>query len=835
MSQLQKSKISTLIVDDEPDLLDQAEYYLTEEKEQIKIEKATSVDEALEMLEEKDFHVIVSDFQMGEKNGLDLLKIVRNQRNDMPFIIFTGRGREEVAIEALNLGADRYLQKGRDPKSQYGVLADAIVQEVENWRSEKRFEALFETTSELIAQINEEDGRILNANPAMGESFGKSKNEIVGKTLSDVLPEDVAEKRLEIGRKAIRDNQPQVFEDEVEGKTFQNIFSPVDVPGEEHTFQIFSRDITQRKSMESEVRRSEEKFKRLFEANPDPVYLINEKGEFLEVNDAFCQITGYGREETIGTNFNEAPFLPEKSQKKAARNFRKRKEGKKIPPYAIEVQAKNGESVYVEINTNLLKEDDKIIGLVGIARDITERKKAEKELRKSEKKYRTTIENANIGVVVYGPEREVKILNPKMEKITGYSKKELPSLKEWFEKLYPNKEKREKIRKKWFGIISKKGQVSEGEAVITTKQGKRKTLLFNGVKLETGDVISFAQDITERKRTEEKFKQLFESAPDGAFLIDKEGVFQEVSDVFCQKVGYDREDIIGKSFLEPIDFLPEESRKKAIENMVRRIEEGEIPPYTIEVEPKDKEKIFVEINANPLESDGEMIGEIVIARDITERKKAQERQEFLHTLLRHDLKNKNMTVSGFLDLLSDTDLSEEQKELLDKAMSANRKGEDLIENVGTLRKIEKEEGIQKVQINSILTEEVEEYKNLAENKGIEIEYEKHKCEVMGGPLLERLFSNLIENSIQHSNCTKIKIYVKEQKENCIITVKDDGCGIPDETKKKIFERGFKSGKNAGSGLGMFIAKRIVKNYGGKIEVKDTDQGGTKFNVYLVKA
>ncbi|KXB06817.1 hypothetical protein AKJ52_01530 [candidate division MSBL1 archaeon SCGC-AAA382C18] len=84
------------------------------------------------MFEEGDFDGVVSDYQMPGKDGLDLLKILREDKeSDIPFIIFTGKGREDVAIEALNLGADRYLQKGGSPKSQYGVLAHAIKQEIE--------------------------------------------------------------------------------------------------------------------------------------------------------------------------------------------------------------------------------------------------------------------------------------------------------------------------------------------------------------------------------------------------------------------------------------------------------------------------------------------------------------------------------------------------------------------------------------------------------------------------------------------------------------------------------------------------------------------------------
>ncbi|KXB07212.1 hypothetical protein AKJ51_01870, partial [candidate division MSBL1 archaeon SCGC-AAA382A20] len=121
-----------LLVDDEKEFLEQTRIFLEREEDRFDIKTACSVDEGLEMFEEGDFDGVVSDYQMPGKDGLDLLKILREDKeSDIPFIIFTGKGREDVAIEALNLGADRYLQKGGSPKSQYGVLAHAIKQEIE--------------------------------------------------------------------------------------------------------------------------------------------------------------------------------------------------------------------------------------------------------------------------------------------------------------------------------------------------------------------------------------------------------------------------------------------------------------------------------------------------------------------------------------------------------------------------------------------------------------------------------------------------------------------------------------------------------------------------------
>lgn len=105
--------MKVLFVDDEADILELAKIYLEEEGRRFDIDTAPSAEEALKKSSTDEYDAIVSDCQMPKMDGLEFLRDLRQDReSDIPFIIFTGRGREEVAIEALNLGADMYLQKG---------------------------------------------------------------------------------------------------------------------------------------------------------------------------------------------------------------------------------------------------------------------------------------------------------------------------------------------------------------------------------------------------------------------------------------------------------------------------------------------------------------------------------------------------------------------------------------------------------------------------------------------------------------------------------------------------------------------------------------------------
>jgi CheY-like chemotaxis protein len=126
--------ISVLYVDDEPVLLEVGKVYL-ERSGQFRVDTLASAPAALEILKTRSYDVIVSDYQMPEMDGIAFLKIVRNTNPTLPFIIFTGRGREDVVVEALNSGADHYLQKGGEPKSQFAELGHIITRSVERKRA----------------------------------------------------------------------------------------------------------------------------------------------------------------------------------------------------------------------------------------------------------------------------------------------------------------------------------------------------------------------------------------------------------------------------------------------------------------------------------------------------------------------------------------------------------------------------------------------------------------------------------------------------------------------------------------------------------------------------
>jgi PAS domain S-box-containing protein len=195
--------ITILLVDDEPALLELAVRYLSD-KATDEILTAPSVDTALMILAAKPVDAIVSDYEMPGADGIEFLRRVRTRGDTTPFIIFTGRGREVVAMQALNYGADFYLQKGGDPVSEFAELRNMIEKAVERRRAVEEARALAERV-EHQAQILDEilssipdpvlimdaDGGITYANMAGARVLGISRMAILGKHIRELqIPED---------------------------------------------------------------------------------------------------------------------------------------------------------------------------------------------------------------------------------------------------------------------------------------------------------------------------------------------------------------------------------------------------------------------------------------------------------------------------------------------------------------------------------------------------------------------------------------------------------------------------------------------------------------------
>jgi len=219
----------------------------------------TVVTEARNALSDVAFETIdciVSDYQMPDLNGLELYQAIDDQY-DIPFILVTSEGDEEIASRAIRTGVDEYiLKEDVFEEESLGLLANRIENIVDRRRTQQKYERLVDNSPDEISQLRL-DGTILAANNKMATAFNTSESTMVGSQLSAFLPEDVAENRLKQGRRALTAGSVVTFQDSIGLRHFHNIVVPL-ATGEGETVQIVTREITLQKHNEEELKRKKE-------------------------------------------------------------------------------------------------------------------------------------------------------------------------------------------------------------------------------------------------------------------------------------------------------------------------------------------------------------------------------------------------------------------------------------------------------------------------------------------------------------------------------------------------------------------------------------------------
>ena len=295
--------VHVLHVDDDSGLLEVAKQIL-EIEGQFKVESELSVDEALERLRREEFDVIVSDYEMPEKNGLEFLKEIRSNTNYVPFILFTGKGREDVVIQALNLGADHYINKIGKPETVYGELSHYIKQCFKRKKAENNLITSKKQNQNLSVKnriildsspdnmfIIDLDLNIIDCNRTTLQFGGFSdKKEIIGKSILGLVIKKDQKRTIEYIKEILEKEKRSSFEitalkkngDLFLVETTVNVIKNSD--GNSVGFVFSVRDISERKKTEEELRKREQEFRILVKNAPDIISRFDKEFCHVYVN-----------------------------------------------------------------------------------------------------------------------------------------------------------------------------------------------------------------------------------------------------------------------------------------------------------------------------------------------------------------------------------------------------------------------------------------------------------------------------------------------------------------------------------------------------------------------
>ena len=374
-------QIRVLHVDDDPDLAEIVATFLEREDERIAVETATDATGGLAQLGAHDVDCVVSDHDMPGPNGIEFLQTVRERYPDLPFILYTGKGSEAVASDAISAGVTDYLQKGGGTE-QYQILANRIVEAAEK----RRFEAEAERTREHLHAVTthsmdaivtiDADSTIRFANPAVERLFGYAPAELEGEPLSTLMPDGYAERHrgaleryLDTGEQTMDWSAvefPGLHRDGSE-LLLSISFGAFEEDGEQRFVGIV-RDVTER-----------EQHRAFVEHSGDIVTAFSADGTFQYVSPSVERILGYAPHEMTGENaFSYVHPEDRETVAEAFANSIEKDTATATAEYRI--RRANGEYRWVESVGSNRADAHAVDGCVVNTRDISARKRREEKL-----------------------------------------------------------------------------------------------------------------------------------------------------------------------------------------------------------------------------------------------------------------------------------------------------------------------------------------------------------------------------------------------------------------------------------------------------------------------
>jgi PAS domain S-box-containing protein len=495
-------KIRVLHVDDDPGFLKITKQCL-EMQRFIQVDRAVSVEEALGKLERDRFDVIVCDYQMPGKDGLDLLKMLRSNGSSIPFIMFTGKGREEVAIRALNLGADQYLNKVGETETVYAELAHSIMELAKIGRTKEELKGAYEKLQLFMTAtrasidgfvLTDLEGRILEVNDATLRLYGAdARSSMIGMNSIDLVPLEERERIAANMKEVMAKGTSGIKEMSLitrKGSKITVDFSTTlvkDTVGHPVGFLGIIRDVTERKRAEEALKVSEEKYRSLFENSKDLKVVYDLKGNITAVNKVAL---GYGFRTNEGIGRSMLEFVPETEAPRLLKEVEEILQGRTVEA-EIEIDTPKGK-IILEYISSPIRERGEITGICGSYKDVTRRKRAEEENRESAKRYRELANSLPEIVFETDCQGKLTFVNEKAFEMTGFSHQDFENGLSAFDFFDPEEQKKvkENFRKR---LLGESGNVNE--YVFQRKDGSKFPVLIKSEPAFKGNTVTGVRGI----------------------------------------------------------------------------------------------------------------------------------------------------------------------------------------------------------------------------------------------------------------------------------------------------------------------------------------------------
>lgn len=718
--------IRVLHVDDEVGFLDLVGFFLKREGD-FEVDTTTTAESALEKMQSENYDAVVVDYSLPGMDGIELLKILRAKGLQIPFVLFTGKGKEETAVQALNCGADFYLQKGANIQLQFTELANMLRKSVQSNRSDAAvregegfLSSVFSSIQDGISVLDK-DLNILRVNQTM-EDWYSHKMPLVGKKCYDAYH----------GRQAQCDSCPSI------------------------------------RTIESE--------KSAYEVVPK----TGPKGEVIGWLDLY--------------------------------SFPMR-------------DSKTGE----------------LSGVIEYVRDITDRRKAEQELHDVLEKYKELqgiIDKSPAVLVLWRPEpgSPVTFVSDSIAQF-GYKREDLMSRRYVYDDII-HKDDLDRVNEEFWGLVGKGANDFRQEYRIATPSGEARwvedhTYVRRG---SDGNPILFEGliiDVTARKLAQEKGEELgsrlqaiVEAFPDLYFHVDAHGTILDFNAGRIADLYVPPQKFLGRKMQE---VLPPDVGKMYGDAFDEVLKTGRIVAreYSLEVQGETR---FFEARLAPIAKEQVLI----VVRNITASKRAEEALEvanqklnLLGQVTRHDALNQLAVLMGWLQIAQESVAEPPVREYIKNMRTAAETVIRQLDFTGDYQRM----GVAKPEWIAVKTAFLNGTAGLGPSK-LAKSVHADGLEIYADTMFEKVFHNLVDNSIRHGKkVTEIRVHYKKKGNDLLLFYEDDGVGIPADEKDKLFLRGI----GDHTGFGLFTVRAILGITGITIEENGIPGHGVRFEMLVPAA
>lgn len=760
----------------------------------------------------------------------------------------------------------------RDGKgSLVGVLRDVTDQKIAINKlkdSEHQYRTIIESMGVPIHVIDK-NYKIILANNSLNNWLTTLNltEELVGKIVFEVfpfLPEEVGkeyDKVFNTGKTVVTKGFTNLND-----KLIYTVTRKIPIINNNQVTQIVTvvKDITDKKVTEEKLKKSEKEFRNIIENTKDAIVIIDFEGKLLYISPQLSKMLK-GREITKNSRFFH--YVHKDDVMKLISFYKNTLKEKTFleQPVEFRILPKHGDYKWFSSSSkNYYDDEGNIIGFISTLKDITDKKIAEQKLKESEQKYRLITEQSNDLIRVLNEKFELEYVNElSLKNLLGYTKQELLG-KNSIILNHPDDYK--KVRRFMLKVF-KYGE-NMHETRIRHKNGnwvwfENKAKMFTD---EQGNqkYLYISRDITERKKTEkalkeseEKYRSLYKNSPNAVVLTNERGLILDINSSAERILGYKREEIIGRNYLE-FNMVTYE-QISTIKRMYKDILNGIKPkPIELQIKRKNSKISWISFQSSMIKMDKEIIIES-ICQDINSKKKAEiliiEENKRLMELNKiksefisrasHELKTPITSIYGGSQILMDLYKDQTCSEAIEFIELINRGGKRLkllVDNLLDASRIDSDKlrlNLQSENISQIIGDSTNEIRYLAYKRNIIIE--QHLPEITNIVVdkirIEQVITNLISNAIKNTPRKGIISLVLEEKPDSVIfKVKDSGIGLTEKEMDKLFKKFGKIERVGpkmdidieGSGLGLYISKEIIDLHGGNIwvESKGRNKGAT---------